>query len=359
MNIYVMYSGATDVTGEAIKQSLKAEGGQELPKKPYDIFIGWGAKTKTAVKIQAKHILNHPDNIRSNRNKFEALKKLSKAGITVGNFVEASTTEVAAKLKLPVVGRTNYHQSGKNFWLCLSMTQVKEAIAEGAQYFQEYLPITQEYRMHVFGDVFYAVVKTKSKDPQKAYVESHAEKIKNSAESAGKQIDEASVKFALEKIASRNTHSNPLLRSHAEGWTFKEVAAKTDIKALSDVAIAAVKAVGLDFGAVDCGVTEDGKVVVLEVNSGPSLEGTSFTKWMTKFRQFVESKTTGAATKTKAPATTATVPAAEVINVAAPADNSKKAKALMKADLLKELLASADETQVDAILAASAKMLSK
>ena len=94
MNIYVMYSGATDVTGEAIKQSLKAEGGQELPKKTYDIFIGWGAKTKGAVKIQAKHILNHPDNIRSNRNKFEALKKLSKAGITVGNFVEAKKSSL-------------------------------------------------------------------------------------------------------------------------------------------------------------------------------------------------------------------------------------------------------------------------
>jgi glutathione synthase/RimK-type ligase-like ATP-grasp enzyme len=354
---YVLYSAATDVTGKTLVERLKATGGTELPKEKVDVLLSWGAKTSKDITLDKNIVvLNHPNAIRKNRNKLEALTLMSKAKVPVGKFITAEELGGAKTISFPMIGRTKFHQGGKNFWLCLTKSHAVAAVKEGAQYFQEYMPIEKEYRMHVFGEnVFYAAVKTQSGDAQKSFVESHAEKIKNNAEKAGTAIDAKTVEYTLEKIANRNQHSNPLLKSHAEGWVFKAVAVKDMTTAvvldLKKIAVAAVKAVGLNFGAVDCGVTEDGKVVVLEVNSGPSLEGTSLDQWLTQITQFIASLEKTTTVKKVEAAAPASPEAQKVIKGA-----GRKESAIAKAELLRALLLNAEEEEADNIMSAAARM---
>lgn len=355
MKIQLFYSGATDVTGALLAEKLKAKGGTTFPKEEVDILISWGAKTDKDIATKIKHVLNHPNNIRKNRNKLEALKLMQNAKVSVGKFVSAQDTITHIKngtLKLPVIGRTTHHQGGNNFWTCLSNHHVETAINQGADYFQEYLPIVKEYRLHVFKEeVLHAVVKTQSDNPQKAFVDDHAEKIMNNAKNKGEKIDEVSVRYALGNIAKKNQHANQIVKSHAEGWKFKTIdnTATTVLKKLSDMSIAAVKAVGLDFGAVDCGVAENGDVFVLEVNSGPSLEGVSLDKWVAKFENYIKT--------IEKPQVIPAKPIAKEINKETTAImGSKKKDAILKTELLRDLLLNASDDEAGVILVAAAKM---
>lgn len=65
---------------------------------------------------------------------------------------------------------------------------------------------------------------------------------------------------------------HPLFRSWNAGWKLVYDGTEPP-RGLRDAAKKACAALGYDFGAVDLGVTKDGKVVVWEVNAAPGLEG--------------------------------------------------------------------------------------
>lgn len=74
--------------------------------------------------------------------------------------------------------------------------------------------------------------------------------------------------------------SNPYIRSHNNGWVFtrEDIDLPGDIPSL---ACSAVKALGLDFGAVDIIWNKhENKSYVLEVNTAPGLEGTTLIKYV-------------------------------------------------------------------------------
>lgn len=134
MKAYVFYSGATRKTGEAICEELskiknvEASSGDTIPKERVDLVIGWGAKTKKEVKMKTKHSINHPNCIMSNRDKFNFLSIMKNNKIPVASFVSSGKIQNELKsnktdMKLPLVGRTNYHQGGQGFWLCLTASQ--------------------------------------------------------------------------------------------------------------------------------------------------------------------------------------------------------------------------------------------
>lgn len=66
--------------------------------------------------------------------------------------------------------------------------------------------------------------------------------------------------------------AHPWIRSHEAGWRIKYDGV-TSGEPHRKLAHAAVKALGLDFGAVDIGETSTGQLVVLEVNRAPGIEG--------------------------------------------------------------------------------------
>lgn len=283
---YIWYSGATDVTGKKLEKALGVEGGREKPKGK-KVVIGWGAKTKKDVDFPAgTAVINHANNIRRNRNKLTTLDVLKKAKVAVANFVPAENImkalDTAKGIKLPVVGRTKYHQGGKGFWTCLTKTHVKDAMNEGAQYFQNYIDIIDEYRLHVFkGEVLHAQKKVKRNNMEQAYVDQHAAKIKDYAEKGKVKLDETTLAYALGRVAKENKNADMIVRSNKRGWKFSNV--KAPKKALVDVSVAALAAIGLEFGAVDCCMDSDGKAWIIEINSGPGLEGTTFNAYVEAF----------------------------------------------------------------------------
>ena len=74
-----------------------------------------------------------------------------------------------------------------------------------------------------------------------------------------------------------------LVRSHNNGWVFcREGVTLPD--SVRDQAVAAITALGLDFGAVDVGHrVGDDRAVVFECNTAPGIEGTTVEKYTEAF----------------------------------------------------------------------------
>lgn len=97
-------------------------------------------------------------------------------------------------------------------------------------------------------------------------------------------VFQGSVIDIAEKRKTRNENhpegSAALIRSHRNGWVFCRDAI-AEPENLRELAIAACKALQLDFGAVDIIWNEhENKCYVLEINTAPGLEGTTRTKYV-------------------------------------------------------------------------------
>jgi len=283
-DVYIWYSGATDVTGKNLAAKLGIKGGNELPKDRVKVVIGWGTKTKDAVKFaKDMHVLNHPDTIRLNRDKPLMLDMLQKAGVLVAPFCRSADDigRTGRAVKLPVIARKRFHQGGKGFWLCPTMTHVKAALEEGAEYFQNMIEIKEEYRIHVFDNsAIYCAKKTRrtKEEMEEAFVRQELEKMETTAKKKGEAFDKAITEKVLNQQAKRFAAdgANMLIRSNNLGWKFvKTKTPKTDSPLVAE-AIKALKASGLCFGAVDCCLDVKDKPYIIEINSGPGLEESTF-----------------------------------------------------------------------------------
>jgi glutathione synthase/RimK-type ligase-like ATP-grasp enzyme len=82
-------------------------------------------------------------------------------------------------------------------------------------------------------------------------------------------------------------HAFNAIRNVANGWVF----CRDDVEVIpmaDEAAVAAVDALGLDFGAVDLKVNQQRtRVGVLEVNTAPGLEGTSLGIYAAAIRRLV------------------------------------------------------------------------
>jgi len=299
-DVYLYYSGATDKTGKALAEALGIQGGIKSPGVSQKVVIGWGAKTKDKINLGKAVALNHPDLIRTNRNKLTALQVMLKAGVNVAPFVtaESALTELAKKtgatVGLPLIARTNYHQGGANFFTCLTRTHVQETIAILANklgkqgYFQNYIDVKEEYRLHVVaGDVIYAQHKVARSNMKEAHVSDQMDKIGAMAVKKGVKLDEASLKFAMEYQGDKIASPDLIIKSNTRGYKFSSLKLANVNKALASEAIKGVEALGLQFGAVDCVLDVDGKAWVIEVNTGPGLEGTAFKNYVAAFTKVI------------------------------------------------------------------------
>lgn len=353
-NVYVYYSGPTDDTGKRIAEALKASHGKTRPalsEKKGMIVIGWGCKTDKPTSVGTFITLNHPDSIRLNRNKLESLKNLEAAGIAVAPFVSANTVLAAidngvSSINLPLVGRKKFHQGGKGFWTCLTKTQVSKAIGQGAEYFQNFLDIKTEYRLHVFqGEAINMQKKVERTNIAGAFVSQHGERIRNVAAKKGKELDKKTMDYVLDDLGKRQERPDEIIKSNTRGWKFSQITKAKD--GLKNIAIQAVETIGLDFGAVDCCETVDGGFYIIEVNTGPGLQGTPFDAYIAAFKGAIaEINKTGA----KKAAATVEKP------VKAKSAGSLKDKLATKANLMSEMIENADEGEAAALQSVFKKM---
>jgi len=302
-DVYIYYSPATDITGKKLQEALGIDGGDAKPKNK-KLVIGWGAKTKESTVFPAKvEVLNHPDAIRINRNKFEAMKVMAEN--IPGNISkyaladEVITALSSGNINLPLVGRTKYHQGGKGFWSCPTIAQVNSAISAGAHHFIEMVAIKDEYRLHIFnGEVIHSQKKVQRTDEdfEKAFIEDELARQKNLATKNGNPFDEDTAKLMLRRQAKNATAggANMMLRSNKMGWKFSVIKKKSSLKfindCMKDIAKNALDALGLTFGAVDCCIDVNNNMFIFEINSGPGLEGTSLDKYIEAFKLVMSNK---------------------------------------------------------------------
>ena len=234
MTITMSYSAASAPSARAIAEA--SDGKIELVS--YGLAdINWGrAGTSTAQRLN--------NDISTCTNKRQMREMFSERGVPAPPLFSASEAYEAISVG-PLVGRPDRHTRGKGFWLCRNTDDVVRALRgtrrkAAATHFMLFVNAPREFRVHVFD---------------------------------GKSI-RISMKEYVTVEGAPAWKRNYLTVKPPEG--FKR-------KPLREAAKAAVAAVGLDFGAVDILVADDGAVFVLEVNAAPGLGGSMPRVWADTF----------------------------------------------------------------------------
>lgn len=234
---YRMSSKGGKLLAEAMGIKRIRRQGSKLGWRPKTI-INWGSTSYIPWRVADKWI-NRPDCVILATNKLLAFQKMQEAGVSIPPW----TTDIQVARE----------------WLKADKTVVERHILNGAEGkgieivkpFQnlqpaplhvQYIPKKKEFRVHIVD---------------------------------GKVID------TQQKVRKRDAEGpgNFLVRNTANGFVFVRdgIAVPPDAHIQ---AIAAVRALGLDFGAVDVIWNEkQNKSYVLEVNTAPGIEGSTVTKY--------------------------------------------------------------------------------
>ncbi len=197
------------------------------------LVINWG-HTQPPLNIGVQ-VLNRPVAVVNAVNKAVALAQLYGANIAIPDFttnVNEARQWFDTDPNTVVFCRTLLRSSGgKGIVIAKSAAELVNA-----PLFTKRVKKRDEYRVHVF---------------QGAVIDVAHKRLKN-----GKATEE---------------NRNAYVRNHENGWIFahQNVVCPDNVK---EIAVKAVNALSLDFGAVDIGVNKAGEAFVFEVNTAPGLE---------------------------------------------------------------------------------------
>jgi glutathione synthase/RimK-type ligase-like ATP-grasp enzyme len=201
------------------------------------LVINWGA-SKINRQIDAERVLNKPEAVAAASNKLSSFKAFKVAELDTPEFTESK--EEATKWLASgatVVARTILTgHSGAG--IIVADPENQDELPD-AKLYTKYIPKKEEYRVHVAnGAPFYWQRKARKKDVPDDQV-------------------------------------NWRVRNHANGFVYQNLDVREDVRA-GALAVRAVKALGLDFGAVDLVYNQKkDSWFVLEVNTACGLEGSS------------------------------------------------------------------------------------
>ena len=222
--IYIYRSSSK--SADALAKAIKDEGSEVVRLKDMmsatpghgDLVVNWGAYYERWPWSGAR-ILNK----RIVGDKLAELRKIAAA--------EVPTPEI----------RTSKPSSGK--WIARRHNHFEandvRANLEYGDFYSRWLDVDKEFRFHIFMG--------------------------------------SSLRQQYKKAVKEDAH--PWIRSWATGWDWKNGGDGTD--AMREAAKKAVKACGLDFGAVDVGRLRGGGFVVLEINTSPGFDpqGSTCYEW--------------------------------------------------------------------------------
>lgn len=215
---------------------------------PDDLIVNWGCSFPRVRLTNLERVLNHPSKVALACCKLAAFKKFTYHDVPC----PAWTEDVSVALQWltegdwVVVRHTTTGSKGRGIEIVKSGSALPNA-----PLYTKFIKESTEYRVHVLnGKAFDTVCKRKKDD------------------------------FPAHQF-------NPDIRSNANGWSFRRDGIRVPT-AIKDAAILAVKALGLDFGAVDCSYA-DGRPYVYEVNTAPGLLGTTLTNYVQAFSEYERS----------------------------------------------------------------------
>lgn len=229
--------------------------GDYVPKVGNTV-INWGSSQVPTWAQRAGsrgvRILNKLESVNNAANKLTALNILRNAGVATPDFTTSSSVASSwLQRGETVVERHELRgNSGAGIRIVNLDDEDMPSTINSAPLYTKFIPKTAEFRVHVFrGEVI-----------------DYIEKKRVAAE-------------------RRDESFNKYVSSVHQGWVFARTNIR-DIPEVRQIAIKAVQALGLDFGAVDI-VYFDGRPFVLEVNSAPGLKGTTLIKYANAFRRYM------------------------------------------------------------------------
>lgn len=221
---------------QAVGQGLqiKREGSQFKGRAGKKV-VNWGS-SELPDEVGKCKVLNKPEAVRLASNKLETFLVLQRtAGVTIPDF---TTNPDAARIayKTTVVRHKLTGHSGEG----IELVEQGQGMPKAPLYVQ-YIPKKQEYRVHVFGE------------------------------------DAIDIQRKARKKDVPNEDVNWKVRNLNGGFIYARDFEPADLpKGIEQMAVRTVKALGLDFGAVDLIYNQEhGQLYVLEVNTAPGLQGTT------------------------------------------------------------------------------------
>ena len=216
-------------TGELLAELIE-KGGVEVGVSKPTAVVSYGVRLGET-KLPALNAMA------GGRTKLEELRMLRKAGVRIPELIEPSGAgwEKRVLAAAPVMARKLHHQGGVDVRYTTSLKWIKQRMAGGWAYFTAFVPSKTEYRVWVYRSAHLCTYEKSLAHPEK----------------------------------QKNKHT----RNHKNGFAFVLVKEERVPRRAVELAKLAVKALDLDFGAVDVLAGTDGKAYVLEVNTAPGVDG--------------------------------------------------------------------------------------
>lgn len=252
---YKMGSESAKDLAELLEITRVRPDGNYIPKQGH-VVLNWGSSRTPDWEARASargvRILNGLAKVNVAGNKLSALRALQNAGVPVPEF----TTDLNVARRWVNTGGTvvERHElrgnSGEGIRIVNLDDDEMPSVVHSAPLYTKFIPKTAEFRVHVF---------------------------------RGEVIDYIEKKKVLAE--RRDANFNKYVSSIHQGWVFARTNVR-DIPEVRQVAIKAVSALGLDFGAVDI-LYYEGRPFVLEVNTAPGLSGTTLIKYANALRRYM------------------------------------------------------------------------
>jgi hypothetical protein len=222
------------------------------PKK----IVNWGRTDFPSPRNVA--VLNRPEIVALTRNKLYQFRTIARAQVPLPEWTEHPQEALAwAAGGHTVFGRRSLQgQSGRGItllgprWLMPNVDNIRDI-----GLFTKHWKCDYEARYHVFNGEVIDIQRKMRISPER-----------------------------FELLPEPVRRISYWIRNHVNGWIFGRGGVARHAGAVT-AAINAVRALGLDFGAVDIRIRGN-KAVVLEVNSAPGLEGTTREKYTQKIKEF-------------------------------------------------------------------------
>ena len=259
MSSFFLYHRTTSPTGRLLARALGVPYGHlgrgQTPRRARNVqssltrataLIRWGSQQALPSGCRPTSTLNSVEALSRSSDKAVALRVLMEQGVRVPRFSLASDASTLRELResVPVIlGRSRHGSQGRD----IRVFQEGEPL-HGSELYTEYIPNTREYRLHVFqGEVIRV---------------------------QGKYLD------------FKEQHTNPFIKNHGQGFRFRAPDRQLNADRLES-AIGAVRALGLDFGAVDLLIGEDRLAYVLEVNTAPACSPLTARAYIERFAEWL------------------------------------------------------------------------
>lgn len=255
---YSDYSKGGRALGEALGVHFSRRNRGWLPplvleKQRPLVFINWGLAQdpfRGSSVVAPKHVLNPYAKTAKCSNKltfFDTVKEKVRVPVYTKSFEEAIEW---SEQGIVVMGRKVRGSCGKDICWAEDLEEFTNS-----DFWVQYKKKESEFRVHVVLDQVVAVQK----------------KVVRKTDHEGNEIDTKNVDFRVRNLAN--------------GFVFQ----RNDIQVPEDVrvqALAAVREIGLDFGAVDVIYNRtENKAYVLEINTSPGLEGTTVQDYATPLKE--------------------------------------------------------------------------